>query len=418
MSNCRSQSCYETLNTSDRNEKIMKVLDFINHASIKIEYNGTKCVTDPWYVSNAFGSWYQCPSPHKSAVYDLVDSSENFCVVVSHGHDDHLDEWFIKHHLKGKTFFCSKFQTPGLENRLSKGLGLTTKPIGSREVFGDFIFKQFINPNFTEYDAVITIETPEFLIIHANDNWHKWPADMAAEIKKVSAQYDESSVFFLIQFGIADCFPVNYNGFSDEDCIKIIDGRFEDYLKATKANMELLDLKHMYYYANQSLFEYKSKTLNGLSMYQLAQKFLSDKGAFFTQLTPGMSLYKGHLVKNNVDGDKPLFRYCLDAFENFINQRYRSVCSPGAYIAVRFKTFGEEVSEGDINYIASQEVWNRVLVGELTLESIIIGGAGVINKPNINIRDHHNFVSKSGYIAQNLIRAKGLIFYRESMNEA
>jgi hypothetical protein len=396
----------------------MKVLDFINHASIKIEYNGMKCVTDPWYVSNAFGSWYPCPSPQKSAVFDIIDSDEKLCVVVSHGHDDHLDEWIIKHHLKDKTFFCSKFQTPGLENRLSKGLGVTTKPIGSGEVFGDFIFKQFVNPNFTEYDAVITIETPEYLIIHANDNWHKWPSDMAEDIKKVSSQYEETSVFLLIQFGIADCFPVNYRGFSDKECENIIKGRFNDYLGATKANMEFLNLNHMYYYANQSLFDYKSKTLNGFSMYQLAQKFLSNKGAFFTQMTPGMSLYKGHKITNNMNGGKSLFRYCLDAFENFINRRYRSVCNPGAYIEVRFKTFEDETVAGDVNYIASQEVWNRILIGELTLESIIIGGSGVVEKPNVNIRDHHHFVSKSGYIAQNLIRSKGLIFYMESENEA
>jgi hypothetical protein len=396
----------------------MKVLDFINHASIKVEYNGMRCVTDPWYVSNAFGSWYQCPSPHKSAVFDLIDSCENLCVVVSHGHDDHLDEWFIKHHLKDKTFFCSKFQTPGLENRLSKGLGVITKPIGSGEVFGDFTFKQFINPDFTEYDAVITIQTPDYLIIHANDNWHKWPSEMAAEIKKVSDQYDESNVFFLIQFGVADCFPVNYSGLSVEECENIIERRFKDYLGATKANMEFLNLNHIYYYANQSLFDYKSNNLKGLSMYQLAQRFLSNKGVFFTQMTPGMSLYKGHKINNNMNVDKSIFRYCLDAFENFINHRYKSVCNSGEYIKVRFKTFGDEVIEGDVNYIASQEVWSRILIGELTLESIIIGGSGVVAKPNVNIRDHHHFVSKSGYIAQNLIRSKGLFFYLESTNEA
>jgi hypothetical protein len=119
-----------------------------------------------------------------------------------------------------------------------------------------------------------------------------------------------------------------------------------------------------------------------------------------------------------MNGGKSLFRYCLDAFENFINRRYRSVCNPGAYIEVRFKTFEDETVAGDVNYIASQEVWNRILIGELTLESIIIGGSGVVEKPNVNIRDHHHFVSKSGYIAQNLIRSKGLIFYMESENEA
>jgi hypothetical protein len=396
----------------------MKVLELINHASIITEYNGVICVTDPWYMSNAFGSWFQYPSPYKSTVFNLIDSNAKMCVIISHGHDDHLDEWFIKQHLKSKTFFCSKFQTPGLENRLSKGLGVTTKPIGLGENFGDFTFKQFINPNFTEYDAIITIETPDYLIIHANDNWHKWPDDMAYKIKEISDKYDENNVFLLIQFGIADCFPVNFKGFSDAERENIIGERFKEYLDATTENMEFLSLKHIYYYANQSLFDYKATTLNGLSMYELGQRFLLDKGTFFTQLTPGMKLYKGHKIKKIMNNDTSLFRYCLDCLENFINRSYKNVCNPSSYIAVRFKTFEDEVVKGDINYIASHEVWNRILIGELTLESIIIGGSGLVVKPNINIRDHHLFVSKFGYVAQNKIKSNGLMFYMESENEA
>jgi len=396
----------------------MKVFEFINHASIRAEFNGYSCVTDPWYVSNAFGSWFTCPSPYKSSVFDLIDSDEYLCVVISHGHDDHLDDWFIKQHLKDKTFFCSKFETPGLENRLSEDLQVLTRPIGSSESFGDFTFRQFVNPDFTEYDAVITIETPEYVIIHANDNWHKWPSDMASEIKNISDKYDSDSVFLLIQFGIADCFPVNYRGFSDDEALSIIENRFESYLMSTKANMELLGVNHMYYYANQSFFEYKESLVDGFTMYNHAQDFLSEKGSFFTQLIPGMSVCKGHEVVNQTDSDQPLFRYCLDAFEKFINKRFVQKCDPKDYIPVRFRTFKEDVVEGDINYIATNEVWNRILIGELTLESIIVGGSGVIEKPNVNIREHHHFVSKSGYIAQKMIKSGGLCFYREFSNEA
>ena len=47
----------------------------------------------------------------------------------------------------------------------------------------------------------------------------------------------------------------------------------------------------------------------------------------------------------------------------------------------------------------------------------IIGGIGIIEKPNINIRNHHMFVSKSAYVAQNMIASKGLSFFREFENE-
>ena len=354
----------------------MKVFNFINHASIKTEYGGLSCITDPWYVSNAFGSWVQAPSPNENDIFDLIDADEKVGVVISHGHDDHIDDWFISKHLNDKIFFCSKFATPGLEKRLTAKLGVTTRPIGSGEVFGDFKFNQFVNPDFSEYDAVITIETPDFLIIHANDNWHKWPVNMTNEIKN---------------------------------------GRFERYLKATESNMKSLNLKHMYYYANQTYFKYKECKLNGLSMYQISQKFLLERGVKHIQLEPGMSVHKGHKITKGSSNTNNIFRYSLIALENFINEEYKKICNPNEYIAVRFKTLDDEVSKADINYIASHEVWKRILNGNLTLEAIIIGGSGSIITPDINInrRNHHMFVSKRSYIAQNMINLKGLSFFRE-----
>ena len=393
----------------------MKVFNFINHASIKTEYGGLSCITDPWYVSNAFGSWVQAPSPNENDIFDLIDADEKVGVVISHGHDDHIDDWFISKHLNDKIFFCSKFATPGLEKRLTKKLGVTTRPIGSGEVFGDFKFNQFVNPDFSEYDAVITIETPDFLIIHANDNWHKWPENMTNEIKKISDKYNEGNIFLLIQFGIADCFPVNYEGVTEQEALDIINGRFERYLKATESNMKSLNLKHMYYYANQTYFKYKECKLNGLSMYQISQKFLLERGVKHIQLEPGMSVHKGHKITKGSSNTNNIFRYSLIALENFINEEYKKICNPNEYIAVRFKTLDDEVSKADINYIASHEVWKRILNGNLTLEAIIIGGSGSIITPDINInrRNHHMFVSKRSYIAQNMINLKGLTFFRE-----
>lgn len=389
----------------------------INHASIKTKYGGLTCITDPWYISNAFGSWVQSPSPNAIDIFDIVDSDEKVCAVISHGHDDHIDDWFISKHLSDKTFFCSEFATPGLEKRLSKSLGVKTRAIGSGETFGEFRFNQFVNPDFTEYDAVITIETPDFLIIHANDNWHKWPQEMLDGIKNKCLQYNEDSIFLLIQFGVADCFPVNYVGISKNEAFDILQSRFESYLVATEANMRLLGLRHMYYYANQSIFDYKAIDLNGLSMYEMAQEFLSKKCPDYIQLLPGMSVSKGHKIDFNPTKKIDLFNYCLTGLENFINEEFKSKIDPGEYIKVKFLTPNDARSKNDVNYIAPREAWNRILVGELTLESIIIGGIGMIEKPNINIRKHHMFVSKRAYIAQNMIKSKGLSFFREFAHE-
>ena len=395
----------------------MTVFSFINHASIISKYGGLTCITDPWYISNAFGSWVQTPSPNARDVFDLVDSDDKVGVVISHGHDDHIDNWFIRKHLSDKNFFCSEFATPGLENRLSKGLGVKTHSIGSGKNFGDFKFNQFVNPDFTEYDAVITIETPDFLIIHANDNWHEWPQEMVDAIKHRCRHYTEDSIFLLIQFGVADCFPVNYSGIPESEVLSILQSRFKSYLTSTESNMRSLGLDHMYYYANQSIFDYKVSDLNGSSMYQLAQEFLTTNGAKHIQLKPGMSVSLGHKVRFNDTDQSDLFNYCINGLENFINAGFKAKCDPNDYVKVRFLTPGESRSKEDINYIAPKEVWNRILIGDLTLESIIIGGIGMIDKPNINIRNHHMFVSKRAYVAQNMIASKGLSFFREFANE-
>ena len=227
----------------------------------------------------------------------------------------------------------------------------------------------------------------------------------------------DSSIFFLIQFGVADCFPVNYVGISESESHTILQSRFKRYLMDTETNMRSLGLDHMYYYANKSIFDYKVNNLDGASMYQMAQEFIKKNGVSHTQLMQGMSVSKGHKIACDNTDQLDLFNYCINALENFINEGFKAKIDPSDFIKVKFLTPNKACSEKDINYIAPLEVWNRILTGDLTLESIIIGGIGMIEKPNINIRNHHMFVSKRAYVAKNMIRSKGLSFFREFANE-
>lgn len=178
--------------------------------------------------------------------------------------------------------------------------------------------------------------------------------------------------------------------------------------------MKSLGLKKLYYYANQSFFDYKINNLNKQSMYELAQRYLQDVNCQHTQLIPGMSVHTGHKVEYQNISDQSIFKYCLKSLENFINDAYKKYTniSGEKYIEVVFNTTGQNTSKNKINYTADVEVWNRILIGELTLEAITIGGSGIISKPDLNIRDHHMFVSKRAYIAQNMIDKKGLMFFK------
>lgn len=384
----------------------MMLFKFINHSSIFINYQGYSLLTDPWYASNAFGNWYQSPPPRAKDILELINQQGEMAIMISHGHDDHLDDWFLKRHMANKILICPKFPTPGLENRLSK-IG-STKTIGNGFEFGPFKLKQYINADFTGYDSIVTIEFNDNLIIHANDNWHSWPDSTLNQIKELTIKYKERKVFLLVQFGIADCFPVNYPQISTSECLEIINNRFETFKNSTLNNMKRLSLTHIYYYANQSKFEYSNAEIN--SLYDEA-KIYTKNIACATQLHPGDCIFEGHEITEGNSEDIDFFNFRMLQLESYINSSYKKVVSHDDFIPVKLLTdINLQISE-HINYIASPVIWNRILIGELNIESIIIGGAGVITKPKKNIRHQHAFMSKLSYIIQNQIQTRGVSFF-------
>ena len=109
-----------------------------------------------------------------------------------------------------------------------------------------------------------------------------------------------------------------------------------------------------------------------------------------------------------------LFYYCLKGLENFINNALRGRNGNDKTLKVRFKVTGDICSDSEMNYIADHEVWNRIIIGDLTLEAIIIGGSGTIKKPFSDVSDLF-FVMKRGYIAQNRIQASDYPSIRNSI---
>ena len=96
-------------------------IEHINHASLLIENDGKYILTDPWVISPAFGGWTQNPYPLTELIKKIISiPSEDLLVAVSHGHDDHLDEFFISSHLQKSNFIVPKYKSPGTRNRLRK----------------------------------------------------------------------------------------------------------------------------------------------------------------------------------------------------------------------------------------------------------------------------------------------------------
>ncbi|MFD2883435.1 hypothetical protein ACFS4T_14090 [Pseudomonas lini] len=89
-----------------------------------------------------------------------------------------------------------------------------------------------------------------------------------------------------------------------------------------------------------------------------------------------------------------LFDFLLRRLETFINNK---IDSP---TLVKLMTSSNEYETGTVGYEASRQVWSRILNAELTLEAIIIGGMGLIHRPDQNISNIHSKVSKLAYLIQ------------------
>lgn len=100
---------------------------FNNHASLLIKHNGKFLLTDPWFQTLAFGSWLPTYPPAFHPTY-LASLKENLAILVSHGHDDHLDDKLLDLFDKNTPIVTANFKSPSVKNRLKK-LG---SPISSK----------------------------------------------------------------------------------------------------------------------------------------------------------------------------------------------------------------------------------------------------------------------------------------------
>jgi hypothetical protein len=375
----------------------------MNHASVLVESNAEFLLTDPWYISPAFGGWVHNPPPFTEMVRNLLSlPQDSLRVVISHGHDDHVDNFFVSKHLRNAKFFVPKFKTNGLSRRIESLTGtypteLTETPV----VSGCYTLASYINEEFTLYDSIIVIEGPRGCLIHANDNWHKYSPSLIGKLRNAISKYDPKDVFFMTQFGIADCFPMNYLGYSQAEYMNIIKSRMASYAAATTANLEGLGLKKGYYYANQTGYNYPS-CYSGAPLYDLAQQYVASHELPFSQLTPGTGLNYTATQKY----DHSIFRSCLSFLESFVQKKI------GGDQKIKLVLSGDELDPTAVSYQTERAVWQRIFIGELTLEAVTVGGLGLISKPKtVNISRIHHELSKLSYLIQANILKNGIHFF-------
>ncbi|QDV20647.1 Putative Rieske 2Fe-2S iron-sulfur protein [Gimesia panareensis] len=143
-------------------------LHFLNHASVIIEYNDGQnqqmVMTDPWFQQPAFGSWLPNPPTafHPALLASLSYDHPNFSFLISHGHDDHFDDQWLKLFNKDIRIFTANYDAPSVRNRL-KALGFhnVVEVTPELSVHDLFRIRCFINTDVSNDDSLYTITTPD-----------------------------------------------------------------------------------------------------------------------------------------------------------------------------------------------------------------------------------------------------------------
>ena len=156
----------------------MKVT-LVNHSSLlfKIGERESTILTDFWNTSPAFGSWLPSALPFFNPVYLASLSYEKeFYLTLSHAHDDHFDDYFLKNYFNKKMkIVIHEFRSPSLKRRLNN-LGfenIIIIPAGKTISFEGFEVISVFDETISNDDAAIAFRDNNYSIYHGNDNWFK-----------------------------------------------------------------------------------------------------------------------------------------------------------------------------------------------------------------------------------------------------
>ena len=229
----------------------MTKVTFINHSSLLIQNENCLILTDPWYSKPAFGSWLPSPPSLYHPVYLLSlahSNKENFVLLISHGHDDHCDDDYLKLFPNEIKVVIPKFSSPGVRKRVERAGLKNIIEIENQTTVNNVDFNSFIYKDVSHDDAILTIKTNDSYIIHSNDNW-RFTEEHISEIKDDSQGYD---VLLATQVNIANGWPYLYEEYSKEEKKKMAEDRLIHIMNEVYKSAVKIGVDYFFHYAGHS----------------------------------------------------------------------------------------------------------------------------------------------------------------------
>lgn len=420
-------------------------LIFFNHASIGITDNSSKSgiITDPWISSKAFGGWEAFPQPNVAELERCVDMLEDYALVISHGHDDHCDDLYIQSKLEPSFIFIPKLSSPGFLYRIKRICSQDTNIVelehGKPYRYKGFELISTINPDFTNNDAIIAIKDNANTVVHANDNWHEQPDHILNVLKLFSVGTD---ITYLAQVGIAGSFPLFYLDLTDSEKKSLIDRQLRLQAYSLERNACSIGAVRAYSYANESRFTYLdsshlySREIRNTILSSCITRETVYKGELantqdfkFESLVYHNTRQKNSLIHQEMSEERndilevtfsAAFSSELSLLNEKINEYLDKSGIEGLVMlsAISYQelntlfdsgqTFIENHESPTLYIFSTYDIWRQIVSGILTLESITIGGCGLLKKSDSswNARFVHDALSRFGYRYQAMIKAK------------
>lgn len=300
---------------------------FVNHASILLKNEGKFMLTDPWFQKPAFGSWLPTFPQYCHPAY-LAALRENLAILVSHGHDDHCDDDLLRIFDKSTPILLADFDAPSVVNRL-KRLGFSNLKTVGRDgtQVGNFFVKSYVQPTRSDDDAIFTISSRDAFVIHCNDNWFRFDADVQEAIRTDAARYSQENILFLSQTNSASGYPLNYDQFSPAEKAEILRRKVTDMIEQSLKNAQSVGARAMVAYAGYaSVFvrdrpEYEHTTLFPTPRF-IKNALAIDNADNILDFYPGdvIDLNTGKITKAFVGSDD----YTDDAIKKSTHDYYRA----------------------------------------------------------------------------------------------
>lgn len=194
-------------------------ITYISHATLLIEVDGIKIVTDPWVKGASYcDQWYLFPKPLSPQLIEDAD-----VVLYSHGHEDHLNGESLLTIKKDAQIFYP-YSWYGGTTGFFKEMGFKNV----REIINEKTHKLTDNISVTylsnNLDNVIVLETPDTVIVNINDALPSAsPSMIAYMLHKIRKRWRKIDYVFS-SYGGASYFP-NTVHFADKNDVEIAEAR-------------------------------------------------------------------------------------------------------------------------------------------------------------------------------------------------